>query len=162
MLCLNQTSVVHLCALYFTVELSPVSIFHTSTHFDGGGEFCAIYSSHFLLCSVFKRSWRKKPKGASRGVLCTGTSPCFGGKAGNAHFEFHSHSHTSRIFRIISCMLVFPSHTQAQFQPPFCMILFACTELLAAVWCRCIAVPACQSVLLLGLSPTLGRCSVIQ
>lgn len=59
MLFLNQASGVaaggmhkHTCTLNFMVELSLVSILHTSMHFDGGwGGSRAIYSSQFLLCS---------------------------------------------------------------------------------------------------------------
>ncbi len=59
MLGLNQASGVaaggthkRTCTLDFMVELSLVSILHTSMHFDGGwGGYRAIYSSQFLLCS---------------------------------------------------------------------------------------------------------------
>ncbi len=75
----------------------------------GGGVLVLFIHLGFCFVVRFKSSWRKNWKVPAVVVLCTGTSPCCWGRSWEC--PFHSHSHISRIFKIILCMLVFPSHT---------------------------------------------------
>lgn len=110
---------------------------------------------HLSFCFVVRfKSSCHKTKGCLRWCPMRWDVPLMREEAGNAHFKFHSHFFTllaySNMFR--ACVFL-PSHT-GTFSTTFwyhSLCLRRVMQWLAAVWCRCIAVPARQAVLLLGL-----------
>lgn len=101
---------------------------------------------HLSFCFFmrFKSSWRKNQRVPAVLFYALGR-PLAGGEAGNAHFKFHSLTHFSYIQNdfVHACFPLPHSHSFN-----YLFVLFSLhMQLLAAVWCRCIAVPACQPVL---------------
>lgn len=107
----------------------------------GGGVLMLFIHLSFCFVVRFKSSWRKVPAV----VLCTGTSPCWG-RSWECPFQVSlSLTHFSYIqdYFVHACFPLPHSHSFNYLFVSFSLP----TQLLAAVWCRCIAVPACQAVL---------------